>query len=107
MKRSRRLQIKPVVRGDAVWLRVAGELDMATTGQLSTALIEAERSDPEVVVVDLSRVEFVDATTLRVFVAASRRARLRHRRFVLARPSRVLQRMLSLTALDRNLEVVA
>jgi anti-sigma B factor antagonist len=107
MKRSKRLQITRAIRGDAVWLRIAGELDLATTGQLSSALIEAERGDPDVVYLDLSRVEFADATTLRVFVAASRRARLRHRRFVLARPSRVLRRMLTLTALDRNLEVVA
>jgi anti-anti-sigma factor len=107
MKRSRRLQITPAKRGDAVWLRVAGELDLATTGELSTALSEAERSNPPVVVLELSNVEFADATALRVFVAASRRARLRDRRFVLARPSGVLQRMLSLTALDRSLDVVA
>ena len=88
-------------------LRVAGELDLGTTAELSTALTDAERSDPRVVVLDLSRVEFADATALRVFVSASRRAHLRHRRFVLARPSKVLRRMLSLTALDRSLEVVA
>jgi anti-sigma B factor antagonist len=107
MKRSRRLQITPAVRGDTVCLRVAGELDLATTGELTTALTEAERSNPHVVILDLSEVDFADATALRVFVAASRRAHLRDRRFVLASPSQVLRRMLSLTALDRNLEVVA
>jgi anti-anti-sigma factor len=107
MTLSRRLQITPAIRGDAVWLRVAGELDLATTGELSTALSEAERGNPRVVVLELSAVEFADATALRVFVSASRRAHLRDRRFVLASPSDVLRRMLALTALDRNLEVVA
>ena len=80
---------------------------MASTAELSTALCEAERTNPRVVVLDLSEVEFADATALRVFVSATRRAHLRDRRFVLASPSAALQRMLSLTALDRNLEVVA
>lgn len=88
-------------------LRLAGDLDLGTTAELSTALSEAERSNPRVVVLDLSEVEFADATALRVFVSATRRAHLRDRRFVLASPSEVLRRILSLTALDRNLEVVA
>jgi hypothetical protein len=40
-------------------------------------------------------------------VTASRRARLRDRRFVLASPSVALRRVLALTALDRNIEVLA
>lgn len=107
MRRHPRLKITSAVRGDAVWLRLAGDLDLGTTGELAEALSEADRTNPQIVGLELSRVEFADATALRVFVAAARRARLHGRRFVLASPSPILRRMLSLTAVDRGIEVRA
>ncbi len=107
MAHQHRLKIIPTVTGDAVWLRITGDLDLATAADLSMALGDAERENPPVVGLDLSRVEFADVTALRVFVAAARRARMKGHRFVLANPSRAIRRMLDVTCLDRTLEVVS
>ena len=107
MAYQHRLRITPTVTGDAVWLQVAGDLDLGTASDLSMALSDAERENPKIVGLELSRVEFADATALRIFVAAARRARLKRRRFVLAHPSGAVRRMLALTSLDRTLDVVA
>jgi anti-sigma B factor antagonist len=55
-----------------VVVRPSGELDLATVGELEGALSDACGTGLDVVV-DLSDVEFVDARTLGVLVAASRR----------------------------------
>ena len=107
MAHQHRLRITPAVTGDAVWLRITGDLDIDTAGALSMALGDAERENPLIVGLELSRVEFADVTALRIFVAAARRARLKGRRFVLAYPSRAVSRMLAITSLDRALDVLA
>jgi len=63
------------VRGDEhhVVVRVAGEIDMATAPTLA-ARIHGEQPAPQgQLVIDLSRVEFCDASGLRVIVDANRR----------------------------------
>jgi len=107
MTHQDRLRITPAVTGDAVWLRITGDLDLGTASDLSMALGDAERGNPMIVGLELSRVEFADVAALRLFVAAARRARLKGRRFVLAYPSRTVSRMLAVTSLDRTFDVRA
>ncbi|HSS57341.1 MAG TPA: STAS domain-containing protein [Solirubrobacteraceae bacterium] len=45
------------IAGDAAWMHVAGELDIATTPSLELTLSEAEA---QLVVLDLREVEFMD-----------------------------------------------
>jgi anti-anti-sigma factor len=90
--------------GDAVVVKLSGELDLSTADMVRGALLEGCARSPERVVVDLSAVEFMDSTTLGVLVDV--RARLPNGcRLVLAAPAREARRALEVTGLDRHLGV--
>ena len=59
-------------RGDALWLLVSGELDIAETARLDEEIALAAKAAPEVVV-DLSEVTFCDSSGLAVLLRARRR----------------------------------
>jgi anti-anti-sigma factor len=61
-------ELRRSVRDGETWVELAGELDMASAPDLSDALA-AVQTGP--VVVDLSRLEFIDCTGIRALVAAS------------------------------------
>jgi anti-sigma B factor antagonist len=57
-------------------VRIVGEIDMATIGALRTAFAEIlETCAPERLVVDLTRVTFLSAAGVRVFVQVGKRMR--------------------------------
>jgi anti-anti-sigma factor len=57
-----------------------GELDIATFARALRRLEEAERGAPELLVLDLSRLEFVDSSGVRLVLLAEQRARAEGRR---------------------------
>ena len=59
--------------GSALVVEVVGELDLATSEELGT-LLDSTAARP-VVVVDLSRVSFIDSTTLSLLISARDRLR--------------------------------
>ena len=79
-----------------VTVHLAGELDYGSAATAHLALARAGSSAKEIVL-DLSRVVFVDAAGLRFLLSAQRRARAAHRRLIVRRPSRTIRRMLELT----------
>lgn len=58
------------VGGPGPILHVAGELDIATVPELRARLRRAQAAGAEALVVDLSRVTFIDSTGLAALVAA-------------------------------------
>jgi anti-sigma B factor antagonist len=59
-----------------------------------------------VVVVDLSKLTFLDSTGLRCLVTADERARDEGRRVVIVRGPEAVQRVFSITRLEERLEMV-
>lgn len=84
------------IEGTVVWLR--GEHDVSTVAELSRTMAEAIATD-DVVVVDLSGVEFMDATTVGVLAAADDYLEVRSRSMVLRAPSRCARRVLEASGL--------
>ena len=82
--------------GDGV-VAVAGELDAATAGQLARRL----SAPPEVRVIDLSGVTFIDASGLRTLVDATGCGGANRRR--LRSPSRPVVRLCEITGLTAML----
>lgn len=78
-----------------------GELDLATAPELSCRLASIY-GDTEV---DCSKLDFVDAVGLGVFVAAYRRCDRHGWKFALVEPSPLLLRLLGITGLDAILHV--
>lgn len=91
--------------GARVVLGVAGEVDLYTAPRLAAALNAALAANEPAgeVVVDLGRVSFCDARGLAVLAGAHRQALRADKRLVLARPSRMLRRLLAITGLAQVL----
>lgn len=87
--------------GDAVVVSLAGELDLYNAHEVRSALLDECARSPERLVVDLSRVEFIDSTALGVLIEA--RAKLPNRRaFLIAAPRVQTRRTLEISGLDRH-----
>jgi anti-anti-sigma factor len=92
--------------GDRATLELRGELDMSGTDRLTVALEQAEEPPSGLLVLDLSKLDFIDSTGLEVLLRAARRAHDSGRRLIVARPSRYVRRLLEMTAIDQTLDVV-
>jgi anti-anti-sigma factor len=90
----------------ATVLAVSGELDLASSATLGQALEEAGGSEPELVVLDLREVEFMDSSGLAVIVKAHQRAQNAGHRLGVINGSPQVQRLLSLTGMDERMTVV-
>jgi anti-sigma B factor antagonist len=87
-------------------IAVAGELDLATAGELEAGLKTLESARPDLIVLDLRELEFMDSTGLRTVLAADARARDRGARLVVVRPPGEVERVLQVTRMDEHLELV-
>jgi anti-sigma B factor antagonist len=94
------------LRDGAVVVSLAGELDLYNAEEVRSALLEACASEPQVLVVDLEEVRFIDSTALGVLIEA--RSRLADRSgFRLAAPGLETRRALEVSGLDRHFLVHA
>jgi anti-sigma B factor antagonist len=84
--------------GTAV-VQVAGELDLASAPTLADMLRDLE-SPCDRVILDLSRLTFIDSTGLRLAIAEHRRAELDGFDFVVAGATEPILRVLRVTGLD-------
>lgn len=89
-----------------VTVALRGELDLSTVGKVQDELRRVEASSPSLVVLDLSKLTFLDSTGLRCLVTADERAREQGRRVVLVRGPDPVQRVFSITRLEERLEMV-
>jgi anti-sigma B factor antagonist len=87
-------------------IALVGELDIASAPEFEQGLEKVEAGVPEVLLLDLRKVEFIDSTGLRAVIAADERARSAGRRFVIIRGTPAVERVLSVTQLDQRLEIV-
>ncbi len=82
---------------DRVVISLSGELDLATVQFLDRELRAVESANPGLVVIDLSRVQFMDSTGLRALLRARESADANGHRLVLKRGPAAVQRVLELT----------
>ena len=93
-------------RNGLVHLALRGELDLSTVGKVQEELRRVEAGSPPVLVLDLSKLTFLDSTGLRCLVTADERARDTGRRVVIVRGPDPVQRVFSITRLEDRLEMV-
>jgi len=88
-------------RDGAVVVSLGGELDLYNAEEVRSALLEACSGEPELLVVDLGEVRFIDSTALGVLIEA--RSRMADRKgFRLAAPGLETRRALEVSGLDRH-----
>ena len=69
------LDVETEDRNGLVHVALKGELDLSTVAKVQDELRRVEEGEPPVVVLDLSRLTFLDSTGLRCLVTADERAR--------------------------------
>jgi anti-sigma B factor antagonist len=88
-------------RDGAVIVSLAGELDLYNAEEVRSALLDACAAEPELLVIDLEEVRFIDSTALGVLIEA--RSRMADRKgFRLAAPGLETRRALEVSGLDRH-----
>jgi anti-sigma B factor antagonist len=93
-------------RNGSVVVSLAGELDLYNAEEVRAALLDCCAQEPELLVIDLEQVRFVDSTALGVLIEA--RSRMSDRRaFRLASPGLETRRALEVSGLDRHFSVHA
>lgn len=91
-------------RDGAAVVSLAGELDLYNAEEVRSALLDAVAGEPELLVVDLGEVTFIDSTALGVLVDIHRRMGGRER-FHLGNPGLEVKRALEVSGLDRHFSV--
>jgi anti-sigma B factor antagonist len=92
-----RFQCEVQTDRDAVRVSVVGELDLATVPTLDACLTELRESGFRQLVVDLSRLEFLDSTGLRLLLQYDAQARQDGFSFSLTPGPRSVQRIFELS----------
>jgi anti-sigma B factor antagonist len=90
---------------DVAWVRVTGELDIATAPILEQTLRRAEQRARRIVL-DLRELAFMDTSGVHVIVDGALRATAADRRLVLVRGPAQVDRVLDLTTASDDLEIV-
>jgi anti-anti-sigma factor len=100
------LEVRTEERNGLVHVALLGELDLSTVAKVQEELRKAEAESPPTLVVDLSKLTFLDSTGLRCIVTADERARDEGRRVVIVRGPDPVQRVFAITRLEERLEMV-
>ena len=94
-------------RRDSDWrIVVCGELDIATVAVLERGLLAAEQTDADTIVLELSRLSFIDSTGLKLLLDATERSAGADRlRIIAGAPA--LERLLDIVGLRERLPLIA
>jgi anti-anti-sigma factor len=100
------LEVRTEDRNGLVHVALVGELDLSTVAKVQEELRRVEAAAPPTLVMDLSKLTFLDSTGLRCIITADERARGEGRRMVIVRGPDPVQRVFAITRLEERLEMV-
>lgn len=100
------LEVTTEERDGLVHVGLVGELDLSSVAKVQEELRRVEQSDSVTLVLDLSKLTFLDSTGLRCIITADERAREAGRRMVVVRGPDAVQRVFSITRLEERLEMI-
>lgn len=103
---SHNLQIVRTRDGEAVVVRVSGEVDLATAPLLDEQLHDLEESAATCLILDLGGVEFMDSTGLNSIIRAVRNADSNGHQLAFRPGSPQVQRLFELTGVLESLTFV-
>jgi anti-anti-sigma factor len=91
--------------GSSALLTIRGDLDLQVVDQVTEALTEIESAAPELLVIDLSRLTFMDSSGMGAVAAAHVRALEAGRRFAIVRPPGGVRQAFDRTRLDEVITI--
>jgi anti-anti-sigma factor len=87
--------------GRSALVRIRGDLDLQVVDQVTEALSGVESEGPELLVIDLSGLSFMDSTGMGVVAAAHIRAMEEDRRFVIVNPPALVRQAFDRTGFSQ------
>lgn len=97
------LEITVSHQGTTSTLQLAGECDIAQQERIHERLQEIRAARPECVVLDLSRLSFIDSTGLSIVIGLQKWTEANGVRLVICRGPKAVQRIFELTGLGSTL----
>ena len=94
-------------RGDGYLVELSGELDISSAASVESRLMELEKREPKRLILDLTRVCFIDSTGLSMIINADGRARKRGSRLTIVSGEGVPRRILRTVGLEDRLDVIS
>jgi len=92
--------------GSTLRLQMAGDLDMATSRQVTTALDQLDADRTTLLVFDLREVTFLDLTGLRTILRANDHCKSHDILVTVVKPRGLASRVFTLSDLHRDLDLV-
>jgi anti-sigma B factor antagonist len=86
-------------------IELEGEVDVYTAPQLKQQMINLLESGAKELIVDLTKVDYLDSTALGVLIGGLKRMREREGNMVLVCPSPRILRVFEITGLDKIFEI--
>jgi anti-sigma B factor antagonist len=100
------LRIETRLEGERAELLLLGEFDLAGIERFREALAKVEQGDPNVIVIDLDGLEFMDSSGLRALIVADDRARDAQRRLAIVPGPAQIRRVFEITQIEQRLDLV-
>jgi anti-anti-sigma factor len=100
------LELRSKRSGDEHVIALKGELDLDGAERVTQELERVEATDARRIVLDLSDLEFIDSTGIRLILAADARSRMDGNRLALVRGRRSVHRVFELTGVAGRLPFV-
>lgn len=97
------LTMRSARNGDVHTITLTGEMDLSNAADVERELLHAEATDARTIVIDLSGLQFMDSTGIRLLIAADGRARADGGRLSLTRPPAQVLRVLCIAGIDELL----
>ena len=105
MVRVLNFDLETAADGGSALVRIRGDLDLQVVDQVTESLTRIESEEPELLVIDLSRVTFIDSSGMGAIAAAHIRIRDAGRRFAIVRPPAGVRQAFDRTRLDEVITI--
>jgi anti-sigma B factor antagonist len=98
--------IQTETEGSSALVRIRGDFDLQVAERVADALTEIESNEPALLVIDLSRLSFMDSSGMGVIAAAHARAVEEDRRFAVVNPPAGVRRAFEVSRLNEIMTTV-
>jgi len=105
MGRMLNFDLETEAEGNSALVRIRGDLDLQVVERVTEALTQIESDELELLVIDLSRVSFMDSSGMGAIAAAHIRAGEAGRRFAIVRPPAGVRQAFDRTRLDEVITI--
>ncbi|GHF79106.1 anti-anti-sigma factor [Amycolatopsis bartoniae] len=94
-------EITKEVDGDAVLVRIVGEIDLANASEVQQQINDAVTNDVTTVVLDLAKLEYLDSAGLRILFTLAERLRVLQMKLdLVVPPSSPVRRVVEMSGLE-------